>query len=101
MPIYKFRCPKCLEEKEMVLSISQRNDLMLHSCGTIMERLITAPYPPIVKVYGRDTVKDTLNSEDKYAKTDGKSVRSDRSQKALARGLDYERPLEEKVFTGF
>ena len=101
MPVYEFKCPVCLEKEEGLVDMANRNDKRLHSCGAIMDRLMSLPSIAIFKVYGRDKVKDTLNDEEVYAKKDGRSVRSERSQDALYRGIDYVRPLEEKVFTGF
>ncbi len=101
MPLYEFRCPECLGEEEALMNMADRNKLRLHSCGAVMDKLISIPHLVISKVCGRDTILDTLNGEDKHAKKDGKPVRSKRSQQALARGLDYVRPLEDKVFTGF
>lgn len=101
MPVYVFRCPECLKKEEDVVPMANRDDIRLHSCGAVMERLISLPCLAIFKAYGRDRILDTLNGEDDFAKKDAKPVRSKRSQDALYRGLDYVRPLEERVFTGF
>ena len=98
MPIYRFRCPQCLEEEEALVPMANRNDSRFHSCGAVMQRLISAPCLTIIKVYGRDSVLDTLNGEDRYARKDGRPVRSNRSQMALARGLDQTRPVIGKGF---
>jgi len=101
MPVYEFRCSECLEQEEVLVDMDDRNEARIHACGAVMERLISLPGLAIVKVYNPDKLKDTLNDEDRYAKKDGRPVRSKRSQDALYRGIDYRRPLEEKVFTGF
>jgi len=98
MPIYRYRCPECFEEEECLVPMANRNEILYHSCGTVMERLISLPRLAIVKVYGREKVLDTLNAEDRYARKDGRPVRSERSQTALARGLDYTRPVIGKGF---
>jgi putative FmdB family regulatory protein len=101
MPIYRYRCPKCQEEEEALIPMSHRNDERFHSCGAIMERLMTIPCVAIFRTTNKERVLDTLNTEAKSPIVDGAPVRSKRSQQALAKGLDYVRSLEDKVFTGF
>jgi putative FmdB family regulatory protein len=101
MPIYQFRCPKCLVKEEHLLPIANRDDTRLHSCGTAMERVISAPYPALFKTTNRNKVLDTLNAEADHPVVDDSPVRGKRSQMALAKGLNYTRPLEERIFTGF
>ena len=101
MPVYEFRCPKCLENEEVLLPMGNRNDPISHSCGAVMDRLISLPSVAVFKIYSKGQILDTLNTEAKHPIRDGVPVRSKRSQDALYRGLDYVRPLEEKVFTGF
>lgn len=101
MPVYVFRCPECLEEEEALVPMDNRNDTRLHSCGAVMDRLMTIPHLAIIKVYPKDKICNTLNEEAKRPVVGGTPVRSKRSQQALASGLDYVRPLEDKIFTGF
>ena len=101
MPVYEFRCPKCLTIEETVLPMESRNNRRLHSCVAVMQRLISLPGKAIVITYGRDKLLDTLNFEEKRPVVDGTPVRSRRSKRALTRGLDYMVPVEEKVFSGF
>ncbi len=101
MPVYEYRCSECLKEEEALVDMADRNKPRLHSCGAVMERLMSVPRVAIFKVYNRDKIRGTLNNEEVCAKKDGRPVRSKRSQDALASGLDYVRPLEDKVFTGF
>jgi len=50
---------------------------------------------------GKDKVLSTLNQEeDAYGYPGGDKHRA-RYDQAMAKGLDYQRPLEERVFTGF
>lgn len=81
--------------------MANRNDTRFHSCGAVMERLMSVPCPAIFKIYNKDKALNTLNEEAKHPVINGGAVRSRRSQRALASGLDYVRPLEDKVFTGF
>ena len=101
MPVYEFRCAECGGKEEVVVPMDDRNDTRLHSCGAVMERLISLPNPAIITVYGRDSLLDTLNAEEKRPVVNGTPVRSKRSKQALTRGLDYVVPLEERVFPGF
>jgi len=93
MPVYEFRCPECLEKEEDTIPMADRNDTRVHSCGAVMERLISLPSLAILKVYGRDTLLDTLNAEHKRPVVDGTPVRSRRSHEALTRGLDFVNPV--------
>jgi len=101
MPVYEFRCPKCLEIEEDVIPMTNRNDTRFHSCGAVMERLISRSGLVIIKEYAKDKICNTLNVEHKQPFVDGRPVRSKRATEALASGLTYERPIEDKVFTGF
>ena len=94
MPIYQYRCPKCQEKTEVVLPIQDRDTIRSCDCGGNMERLMSIPATVIMAVTGKDKILNTLNGE-------RKGVRSKRSQDALYRGVDHQRPLEGKVFTGF
>jgi len=93
MPIYRFRCSECLEEEEILLPMANRNDMRLHSCGAVMEKLMSVPSPATFKVYNKEKVLNTLNEEAKHPVINGGAVRSKRSQRALARGLDYSKPV--------
>ncbi|KKL85962.1 hypothetical protein LCGC14_1949510 [marine sediment metagenome] len=84
-----------------MVSVANRNDKRLHSCGATMDRLMSVPRLTFIKAYSKDKILDTLNEEAKRPSINGGEVRSRRSQRALASGLDYVRPLEDKVFTGF
>lgn len=65
---------------------------MVHSCGGVMERLMSLPAPAIFPMTGRDNVLKTLNKEDGY---DLPTQRSDRPrmEQALAKGLDLPKPV--------
>ena len=92
MPIYRFRCPYCLEEEEVILPIANRNDLRVHSCGAVMERLMSVPAPAIFPTTGRDTVLKTLNKEDGYDFPGGDKHRP-RYEQVMAKGLDPAKPV--------
>jgi len=49
----------------VLLPITNRDDIRLHSCGAVMKRLMSVPCPAIFKVNNRDKVLDTLNREHK------------------------------------
>jgi len=93
MPIYRFRCPECIEEEEALIPMVNRNDPRLHSCGAVMERLMTTSSVTIFKICGRDKVLNTLNAEAQRPFVNGTPVRSNRSTAALAKGLDQTRPV--------
>lgn len=94
MPIYQYRCPECKNEVEKILPMQDRDVETVCDCGGSMRRLMSVPSLVVMAMTGKDKILDTLNGE-------RKGVRSKRSQDALYRGIDYQRPLEERVFTGF
>jgi len=100
MPIYNFRCSECLEEEEILLPMADRNNTRIHSCGAVMERLMSLPALAIIPETSRDKVRATLNKEKGYDFPGGTKHRP-RYEQMMSKGLDYERPLEDKVFTGF
>lgn len=99
MPIYNFRCSECLEEEEVLLPMANRNKKRIHSCGAAMERLMS-PVVAIIQETSLDMVKATLNKENGYNFPGGDKHRP-RYEQRMAEGLNYQRPLEERVFTGF
>jgi len=64
MPIYDFRCPKCGAREEVWLQVAHRNESQIHSCGTVMERLISLPQSPIIKQTANDITLTSLNSKE-------------------------------------
>ncbi len=62
MPIYQYRCPKCLSEEEVVSSISDLDKAKFH-CGEVMERLWPTPRI-IIKQNSNEMALNTLNSMD-------------------------------------
>ncbi|KKN11728.1 hypothetical protein LCGC14_1023560 [marine sediment metagenome] len=101
MPLYEFRCSECLEKEDALVDMADRNKPRLHSCGAVMDRLVSIPRLAFIRAYPKDKILDTLNEEARHPSINGAPVRSERSRKALASGLDYVRPLEDKVFAGF
>jgi len=97
MPIYKFRCPDCLKEEEAILPMANRNDARIHSCGAVMERLMSPPAPATFPETGRDKVLKTLNKEGGYALPTQPSDRP-RMERAMAKGLDQTRLVVGKGF---
>lgn len=92
MPIYRFRCPDCLKEEEVILLMANRNDTRVHSCGAVMERLMSIPCPAIFKIYGKDTVLKTLNKEDGHGFPGGDKHRP-RYEQTMAKGLNPVKPV--------
>jgi putative FmdB family regulatory protein len=88
MPIYTFRCPDCGVEEDILVPVENRNDDKFHSCGVVMERLISVPNITI-RVYAKDRLLGTLNKEAAYTARTGDQVRSKRAQQALVRGFGY------------
>lgn len=91
MPLYKFRCDKCGEEAERLLSMGDRNLPQECECGGSLGRLMTAP-SIIVPATGRETVLKTMNKESGYSLP---TIPSDRPrlEAVLAKGLDQRRPV--------
>ncbi len=63
MPIYQYRCIKCLSEEEVISSISDLDKVRFH-CGEVMERIWTVPQSPVMKPTGAGMALDSLNSKD-------------------------------------
>lgn len=69
-------------------------------CGEVMRRKFSPPHFTI-SVTGRDAVLGTLNQEKGAGQFPGGEKHRKRYEQAYAKGLGYERPLEERIFTGF
>ena len=63
MPIYAYQCPECQAVEEVSLPIAERDNIRRH-CNSSMVRLMTIPFPPIMKKTGRGMALDTLNSRE-------------------------------------
>ncbi len=63
MPIYVYRCPECNKIEEVLLPMSDKDNIRIH-CNSDMVRLMTMPFPPIMKKTGRGMALDSLNSRD-------------------------------------
>lgn len=100
MPVYEYRCPVCLKEESVVLPMAERDSRRVHSCGVVMVRLMSLPSPAVYPVGGKDKVLSTLNQEKGY-NFPGGDMHRPRYEQAMAKGLDYVRPLEDRIFTGF
>jgi len=99
MPIYEYKCDACKNEREVILPLSEAGKGMGCECGQVMRRKFSPAYI-FVPETGKDKVLSTLNQENGYDFPGG-DMHRDRYEQAMAKGLTYERPLEEKVFQGF
>lgn len=99
MPIYEYKCD-CGCEREVILPFTEAEREIECACKQVMRKkfsLASFTIPPT----GRDMVLGTLNQEEGAGTFPGGDKHRVRYEQAMARGLDYQRPLEEKVFTGF
>lgn len=92
MPIYSYVCPKCQENKDLVLPIDDRDLPHSCKCGAYLERKMAMPSFKFVQS-GRTRVLDTLNYE-----ANKPGLRSPRSTAALAHGLERIKPVIGKGF---
>jgi putative FmdB family regulatory protein len=99
MPIYEFKCDNCGAERELILPLSESNKRLECNCGQTMRRKFSVAHYTI-PLTGNDIVLKTLNKEDGHTFPGGNKHRA-RYEQAMAKSLNYERPLEEKIFTGF
>jgi len=81
-----------LEEEEKILLMGDRDNAIIHSCGAVMERLMSLPAPATIPLNGRDKVLKTLNKEDGWSFPGGDKHRS-RYENAMAHDLDETRPV--------
>lgn len=73
MPIYQYKCPKCLLEEEVISSMSDIGKARFH-CGEVMERIWCIP-KIIMKQSGNDMALNALNDRDtKYMKPEQKQM---------------------------
>ncbi len=100
MPVYEYVCDECTNEREEILPFKEAGKKLECECGGAMRQRFSLSHFTI-KVYNKDKILNTLNEETKRPVINGGETRSKRSQDALASGLSYVRPLEDKVFTGF
>ena len=100
MPIYNFRCNDCLVEEEVLLPVGERNIPRIHSCGVVMERLMSIPLPPIMVLTGNDQILQTLNKEGDYPDFLGGRAPQHRPryEQAMARSLDLPKKVIGKGF---
>ena len=62
MPFYEFACSKCEEQVEVVLPVSKRNDPQVHSCGSLLTRVISFPLPAVFKHTAREMALTSINN---------------------------------------
>lgn len=63
MPIYTYRCKQCNTEEEVILPISDRDNIRTH-CDSEMQRIIEVPRLVLMKQTGKGMALDALNSKD-------------------------------------
>lgn len=100
MPVYEYKCDECGCERDTILPFSEADKGMDCECGQAMRRKFSLAHL-VIKLYPKDKICDTLNRENVLEKKTNDSLRSKRSQDALYSGMDYVRPLEDKIFAGF
>ena len=95
MPIYIYHCSKCNEDVELLHSMDELGVPRVHSeCGSIMRRLL-APCSFCIPESNQDRVLRALNGEAPLPATPRDRPRI---EKALAKGLDYSRPVVGRGF---
>jgi len=62
MPLYTFHCSRCDTDEDVLRAVGNRNDEQLHSCGAVMERKMSLPFPAIFIPTANGMALDTLNS---------------------------------------
>lgn len=101
MPIYQFRCVECRKPKDAILPMAERNNSRICKCGGAEERLMSLPAPAYIRPTGQDLVLKILNQEEGSPGYPGGDMHKPRYEQIMGKSLDYVRPLEERVFTGF
>lgn len=64
MPLYNYKCPKCLVSEESYCKVEERNIPKFHLCGCAMDRIISLPQMPIIRQSGNEMALNSLNSKD-------------------------------------
>ena len=64
MPIYNYRCHTCHVDEDLLLKVSEMDLPQTHSCGSVMERVMSIPFRPIMRQTGNDMALNSLNSRD-------------------------------------
>lgn len=62
MPLYTYHCNKCGAEIDVRVTIANRDDPRLHTCGSIMTRKLSCVLASIVKQTGKEMATNILNS---------------------------------------
>ncbi len=74
MPLYEYRC-ECGKGKETLLEFSKMDTSQMCSCGKMMLRKVSLPYPPIMTPTANGMTLDMLNSKDTaYIKPEHKQI---------------------------
>ena len=87
MPIYRYECPECEEEVEIIHSMSGLDLPQICKCGFVMKRLVST-FSFSFPVSNRSRVLKALNGEVSLPAADGDRPRI---EQALAKGLDRNR----------
>ena len=61
MPIYDYKCKKCLTRFEVVCSFSQSDDKVTCDCGGETQRMVTCPAAPIFKEKKGTSLEDKFD----------------------------------------
>lgn len=96
MPIYRYYCTDCSVEEEVIVPIAER-DNRRHSCGFLMQRLLTVPALVQFSLTGKDKTLKVLNNKDGHDFPGGNKHKA-RYEKAFAKGLD---PPKQTIGRGF
>ena len=85
MPIYNYRCTICLVDEEVMLPMSERNNTQVHSCGSVMQRLMSLPSSPVIKHTAKDMALASIN--DRNSLPDNPLYKA-KAQQAIMQGLN-------------
>jgi putative FmdB family regulatory protein len=93
MPIYEYRCPKCKEEKEIILSIQDSDSPQRCNCGELMIRKVSLPQPAIFVVTNRERLVGTLNDEEGGYQFSGAGKHGKRYKSVIGKSLENPKPV--------
>lgn len=100
MPLYEFKCDECKAEREAILPFGEANTEQQCTCGHVMRRRFSL-FSFTMPFTGRDKVLATLNKDEGGYGFPGGDKHRPRYEQVMGKSLDYVRPLEERIFTGF
>jgi len=97
MALYGYKCSSCGKERDVFIPMNNTKEPIGCSCGGKMLRIFSPPLRINIPVKHKDILVNALNKDDGFD-IPARPEHRPRMEKALARGLDYEKPVVGRGF---